>query len=591
MQVPSRFVVRVVFPLLLSAITSSAALVQASPSWVPDEILVGVRPSVGRSQARAAYQAAGASLIKEIPQIGVHRLRVDPANIESVEQALKARRDFAFVERNRAFAPTRVPNDPLYGSQWHLRQIEAPAAWDLVLSSAGVVIAILDSGVDATHPDLAGQLVPGFNTYDGDTNTDDVYGHGTRVAGAAAARGNNGVGVASVAWDSPIMPIRVTDPEGYAYTSTLVDGLIWAADNGASVMNMSFGSVVGSPAIRAAAQYAMEQGALVVAASGNCGCLDPTADTPYLVSVGATDLSDALASFSSRGDYVDLSAPGVSIYTTRSGGSYGFGSGTSFSSPLVAGVAALMFSVNPNLTPFEVRDLLESTADDLGAAGYDTSFGHGRLNAHRALLAVAGSVPDPPEDLPPTVTILTPEDGDMVSGTVAVDVSASDDIGVSAVELYLDGDVIATDTSTPFSFSWSSTLDRDGAHVLEAVAYDTAGNTGTSPAVAVLVDNSGPGTEDHSAPIVQIKSPRDGRRLFRTARVRVSAMDNVQVERIEVYFDGQLMGTRSCDSDSCRVRVVWSARDAAKGEHVIVALAYDPSGNIGSAAVSVTKRK
>ena len=283
--------------------------------------------------------------------------------------------------------------------------------------------------------------------------------------------------------------------------------------------------------------------------------------------------------------------PASHINTTNLGGNYTFASGTSFSSPVVAGVVALMFSLNPDLTPADVIAMLESTADDLGAAGYDTSFGHGRVNAYQALLAVAGSLPDPPEDLPPSVSILTPEDGEMVSGTVGVDVSATDDIGVSAVELYLDGDAIAIDTSAPFSFSWSSTLDNDGEHVLEAVAYDTAGNTGTSPALAVLVDNSSPGTGDHTAPVVEIKAPKDGRRIYRAARIRVLVKDNVQVERIEVYFDGQLIGTGSCDSDSCKVRVVRKTKDAAKGEHFIIALAYDSSGNIGSAAVSVTKRK
>ena len=575
----------------IGSVTLGSANAQTLPASVPDELLVGVRRGVAHSRARTAYLTTGATLIKEIPQIGVHRLRVDPSNIDAIERTLKSRRDFAFVERNRAFRPTRIPNDPLYPLQWHLQQIQGPAAWDLVPSGAGAVIAILDSGVDATHPDLAGKLVPGFNTFDDDTNTADVYGHGTRVAGAAAASGNNGTGLASVAWDSPIMPIRVTDTDGFAYTSTLVEGLVWAADNGASVMNMSFAAVAGSPALRAAAEYAMQQGAVVVASAGNCGCFDPTADTPYLISVGATDRNDELASFSSRGDYVDLAAPGVSIYTTRSGGSYGFASGTSFSSPVVAGVVALMFSLNPDLTPLDVSAVLESTADDLGAAGYDTSFGHGRVNAYQALLAVLGSPPDPPEDLPPTVTILTPEDGEMVSGTVAVDVSAADDIGVSAVELYLDGDAIATDTTAPFSFSWNSTLDSDGAHVLEAVAYDTAGNTGTSPALEVQVDNSDTGTEDHTAPIVVIKSPKDGRKFYRAVRVRVLVKDNVQVERIEVYFDGQLIGSESCDSDSCKVRVVRKTKDAAKGEHSIIALAYDSSGNIGSAAVSVTKRK
>jgi len=566
-----------VFGLLLAPGTAGA---QLPPDWVSDELIVGIRAGAARSNARAVYRSAGASLIQEIPQIGVHRLRVAPAALEAVELTLKRRNEFAFVERNRVFPPIQIPNDPSYGFQWHLPKIGAPAAWDLVPTASGVVIAILDSGVDPSHPDLRAKLISGINTYDHNTDTTDVFGHGTAVAGSAAAMGNNGIGVASVAWDSPIMPIRVTDTDGFAYTSTLAEGLVYAADNGASVMNLSFGGVAGSQAIRSAAQYAMGRGALVVAAAGNCGCFDSTPDNPYLLSVGATDRSDGLASFSSQGDHVDLAAPGVSILTTRRGGGYGYGSGTSFAAPVVAGVVALMFAANPDLTASEVESILESTADDLGNPGYDTSFGHGRVNAHEAVLAAGG-------DFPPTAAILSPDNGETVAGNISVEVSATDDDGIASIELYLDGILVGTDLSAPFGFSLNTMAQTDGSHLLEAVAYDTGGNSGASPSVMFVVDN--PAT-DQSPPSITIKRPRDGSKVRRKKGFRVVATDDVQVRNIELYVDGALMASKSCGAAACSARLIWDAREAAKGPHQVQAVAYDAAGQVGlSPTITIIK--
>lgn len=266
-------------------------------------------------------------------------------------------------------------------------KISGPGAWDISQGLSSVIIAILDSGVDCAHPDLGAKCTAGWNFYNNNSDTSDVYGHGTKVAGSATALSNNATGVASVAWQNLLMPIRVTDTQGYGYVSAIAKGLTWAVDNGARVMNLSFGGVAGISTIASAAQYVVNHGGLVVAAAGNCGCFDSTAENPYMISVSATDSSDNLASFSSTGNYVDLSAPGVSIYTTTKGGSYGGVSGTSFSSPIIAGVAALVMSANAALTPTGVESVLEANADDLGAAGYDTSFGFGRVNAYKAVLA------------------------------------------------------------------------------------------------------------------------------------------------------------------------------------------------------------
>jgi subtilisin family serine protease len=248
------------------------------------------------------------------------------------------------------------------------------------------VIAILDTGIDTDHPDLADQLLPGTNTYNGGTY-EDVHGHGTRVAGVAGAIAFNTEGVASVAWNSRIMPIRVTADSGSAFASTLANALVWAADNGARVANMSFQSVAGSSTIQAAAQYFVEQGGIVFAGAGNLGVEEPIPETSWIVSVSGTNQSDQLAGFSSWGDYIDVAAPGQSIQSTKLGGGYGAQSGTSFAGPVAAGVAALVLAVNPALSGAEVESVLELSSVDLGDPGWDPQFGHGRVNAQEAVYA------------------------------------------------------------------------------------------------------------------------------------------------------------------------------------------------------------
>jgi thermitase len=308
------------------------------------------------------------------------------------------------------------------------------------------------------------------------------------VAGAAGAQSDNGQGIASVAGQSPIMPIRVTNNSGRATSATIANGLVWATDHGASVMNVSFEGIAGNTTIRTAAEYAFNHGALVVAASGNCGCVDSTADNPFVLSVSATDESDSIAYFSSTGPYVDLSAPGTNILTTAIGGLYLSDSGTSLASPIVAGVAALMFSANPALTPTVVTELLESTALDAGGAGYDPGFGYGRVNAYAAVTAAASYVP-PPDATPPTASITAPGAGATVSGTVVVGVSATDNVGVVQVDLFVDGVFFASDASAPYSFAWDTTTASSGSHTLQAVAADAAGNSGSTAAITVTVSN------------------------------------------------------------------------------------------------------
>jgi subtilisin family serine protease len=582
-----RAVTGVVLSLLLCTTTKSV-FAQGRPQWVAGELLVGLRAGVSRTRAEEVYGKRGARLRREYSPINVHVLAVPAALQDAIEHARSLLPEIQFVKKNRWLAPDLTPNDSLYPNQWHLQKIAAPLAWNILQGTPGVTIAILDSGVDATHPDLAAKLVPGYNFYDNNTNTADVYGHGTMVAGVAAALSNNGIGVASVAWQNPLMPLRVTDTQGYASVSTIAQALIWAADHGAKVFNLSFSGVAGSATIRNAAQYAVSKGGIVVAAAGNCGCSDPTAENPYVLSVSATDSNDALASFSSRGPFVDLSAPGVSIYTTTRGGGYGPASGTSFSSPITAGVIALIMSANPNLTPNEIETFLEATTDDLGTAGYDSSFGFGRVNAHEALATVVGVPPAPSDTASPTATITSPNNGAIVSGSITVNVSATDDVGVSQVALYRDGILSATDTAAPFSFSWSTAQSSNGGHTLQAIARDAAGNSASSALLSLTVNNV---VGDTTAPTVDIVSPANGITLpTQTVKVKTSARDNVQVRKVEVYADGNKVDSANCSTASCSPTLSWNTKSASKGLHLLWAKAYDATGNVAeSSPVSVYK--
>jgi subtilisin family serine protease len=202
------------------------------------------------------------------------------------------------------------------------------------------------------------------------------------------------------------------------------------------------------------------------------------------VAVSATDSNDGRASFSSYGSYVSVSAPGQSIWTTIRGGSYGYVSGTSFSCPITAGVAALAASANPQLSNTQIVNLLKTTADDLGTGGYDVYFGYGRVNASRAVNAAGGSVVY--DTTIPTVQIASPLNGSSINKNVKVSVAAQDNVGVARVELFINGVFFSSSTTVPVTFTWNALKAGSGQHTLQAFAYDAAGNKGASSIVTVI---------------------------------------------------------------------------------------------------------
>jgi len=371
-------------------------------NYVPGEILVKFKPTVGRLGAQNLLAARGLQAVAGIQSIGVLKVAVEPGREWETIASLQGDPNVLYAEPNyRAFALDTVPNDPSYGSQWGLPKIEAPAAWDISTGSSNVVIAVVDTGIDLDHPDLScsGKLTAGWDFVNNDATPDDDHGHGSHVAGIAAACTNNSTGVAGVAWNARLMPVKVLDYNGNGTYEGVAAGVTYAVDQGADIINLSLGGFDDSATLANAIQYADAHGVLVAAAAGNCAqdgyqCNYLTNPIMYpaaystTIAVAATDSADNWATFSEHHPYVDVAAPGVSIYSTVPG-SYNYMTGTSMATPHVAGLAALLWSLDPSLTHDEVRNIIQSTADDLGDPGKDEYFGHGRINARRALESIS----------------------------------------------------------------------------------------------------------------------------------------------------------------------------------------------------------
>jgi len=540
-----------------------------------DELLIKFKPGVSEQYKLELFNSLGLEIKDEIPQTQVFIASAS----QNIKSKLLSNPLIDFVEEDFRIPPSIIPNDQYYSSEWHLEKISAPEAWDISKGDSNVTIAVLDSGVDPNHPDLSSKLLQGYNFYDNNYNTTDVYGHGTKVAGVAAALTNNVIGVSSIGWQCSILPLRVTDTNGYAYSSLLAKALIYAADRGAKVAVISF-AIFGGSMISDAAKYFMDKGGLVIAAGGNDNTYHSDPDNPYIISVSATTSSDSRASFSSYGPYIDLSAPGSGIYTTIRGGSYGSVSGTSFSAPLTAGLAALIFSANPSLNPIQVEQIMKSTAVDLGDPGYDVYYGYGRIDALRAL-AQASNLVIYKDTEPPSVTITYPSDGIMVSGSITINVDAYDNDCVSRVELYKDGILYATDNTAPFSFYWDTSNESNGYHTLMAKAYDTSNNIGESNMVKVNVANEING--DGTLPIVKITRPINGSKVSNRIKISASASDESGIDRVEFYVDRNLISVDYSNPYNC----YWDTKSVSNGWHTITVRAYDKFGNYADANIMV----
>ena len=386
-------------------------------SSLMEPLFVKVRPGVGMADVRSLSDHDVAGWVPvDVP--GWIRIVVAGDRLDQIRTGLLRDPAVVAVEEEHHLRAALIPDDTYWPLQWGASKIHAPVAWDLTTGSAGLAMAILDSGVDVSHPDLAGQLwvnageVAG-NGVDDDGNgkvddvngwrfghdagsvpyessdIDDEYGHGTHVSGIAAAAGDNGQGVAGMAWGSRLMIVRVLDASGSGWYSDVAAGIIYAVDNGARIINLSLGGSEDDLLLRDAVNYAATRGVLVVSAAGNVYYGDTTVLYPAAydaaIAVAATNSSDQRAVFSCYGPPVDLAAPGENIYSTEMGGGYHYMSGTSMATPHVSGLAALIWSHRTDLTAAQVTQVMINTSKDVNAVGWDPYTGWGRIDAGQAL--------------------------------------------------------------------------------------------------------------------------------------------------------------------------------------------------------------
>lgn len=291
--------------------------------------------------------------------------------------------------------PVQV-NDPNFNNPnfvYAPQLIGAPSAWLHTQGAQQIVVAVLDTGVSAQHPDLQGQLLPnGYDFINANGDPDDDHGHGTHVAGIIAALADNGIGSAGICPGCKILPVKVLNRSNTSTWATVIEGIVYAVDNGAHIINLSLGGISEVAAVRAAVDYAHARGVLVIAAAGNSRSERPFYPAAFegVLGIGATTNSDTIWSLSNSGNYIDLVAPGATIYSTYYDldnyyGGYIFMSGTSMATPHVAGLAGLLLSQDATRSANDVVAILISTAHDLGDVGKDKIYGYGRIDAWAAL--------------------------------------------------------------------------------------------------------------------------------------------------------------------------------------------------------------
>jgi len=361
------------------------------------QLIVKMKPSMPEAVFKGKLNARGATQRSEIRGIAARVIRAPKASADLLKGELARDANIEYVEPDFIAQALGTSNDPYFvqGSQWHLSKIQAPTAWDTTTGSSTQVVAVIDSGVRASHPDLVGKVMVGYDFVANDNDANDENGHGTGVAGTLSPRSNNQIGVCGVAWANPILPVRVLDANGSGNYSAIANGIIYAADRGAKVINLSLGGTSSSRALQDAINYAWNKQCVIVAAAGNNGsnvAFYPAACT-NVVAVSATNASDTRPTWSNFGSYVDVSAPGVDILSVYGTDQYAAWNGTSFSSPVASGVVALMAAANSTLTNVLLVDLLIKNSDDVGALGKDVYYGSGRVNANRAVTAAKNFVP------------------------------------------------------------------------------------------------------------------------------------------------------------------------------------------------------
>ncbi len=382
-----------------------------SSNFVPDEVLVKLDPSVPPESILQPLQARGITQQSQIVELGVTLLKVPSGQVLATVADLQTQPGVIYAEPNYIVeAADTIPNDvDVFGFQFQdLTNIRAFQGWDLSRGGSSARIAVVDTGVDQFHEDLVAKIVAGYDfvNSDADPQDDSISGHGTHVAGIAAAMTNNTIGVAGTSWGARLMPVKVLNALGNGTVANVSVGIIFAADNGAQVINLSLGTAINSPTLQAAIDYAYNKNRVIVAAAGNTNgpVLYPAA-YPNVIAVAAVDFTMARAAFSNFGPQLSVSAPGVAIRSTIPGDAYGQKNGTSMAAGYVSGLAAILVSLSPQ-SPATIKSVIQNTALDLGTAGRDDFYGYGLIQMDAAIRRLLPTATPPPPPIDPGSTFI-----------------------------------------------------------------------------------------------------------------------------------------------------------------------------------------
>ena len=488
--------------------------------YAPSRVLVKFKEAPRQAALSRFAAAHNLRHRRVIPRIAVHAFAIaDRRKVGRVIEALSADPRVEFVEPDYIRYPTYTPNDPLFPSQWDMIHMGMEAYWDFLIGHPGVITAVLDTGIALQHPDLINRLwrnpgeIPGngidddqngyvddFNGYDfaGDgafpfegaedpIPNDDFIGHGTHVSGVVAAEQDNAAGISGVAPGTTLMAVRVLGGTlGSGWSSDIAEGIVYATDNGAKVINMSLGGPSAGLTEYLALKYAWDNNVFTAAAAGNEGDFgNPVsypAAYPFAMSVGATDSSDNIAFFSTHNIFVEVSAPGVNILSTVPPVFYEGGwSGTSMATPHVAGLAALLYSGSPDMKNWQARAMLQSAVIDRGAAGWDEFFGYGRASALN-LIGVLKPTGD-------NLQILTPPDGGSLPNGALLAFLWNPVNGATSYRITADlptGGTATLTTVSPYYTHPPRAPAPDGAYTVTIEALNAVGATLSSDVVSFV---------------------------------------------------------------------------------------------------------
>lgn len=677
------------------------------PQFSPDTVLIRLKPGVSQQVQDDLLNKQNAKVVSEIPQISVKVLRVPVQARDAVIEALSHNPNVEFAEKDEIMKPQAVmPNDPYFpkattslssinGGAWGWEASRTTEAWGVTQGDPNVIIAILDTGLKPQGlKDFDGQISSTWNVLNKSSDvTTNAGNHGTYVAGAAGLGINNSVGNTGYCPKCKLMPIQVGDDSGLAISAG-AEGLIYAADHGARVANMSFAGSTSTTTMSSAVAYARSKNVTMFAAAGNTNCDCKTYPSSYdgVMGIGGYADSGAKAGDSNYGTWVSFAAPQGNMTgwpSLNNAPGYAQVGGTSLASPAAAGMAALVLSARPTMTAGELEQLLISSAQpasfnvkygridpsvalrqiglvdpkagtppvmtsipqiyrgdpintkhnlalltnapqvgqviyrgqgawagayplrvsisewsrckpdgtscqvvSVGAGTYqyvvqsaDAGFALkytvgisndvGTATASSLLTATiggGGGTTPPPDTTVPTVNITTPPNGATVTGTININASGSDNVGVTKTEIYIDNVLRASSTSSSVGYSWDTRTVPNGSHTIFAKAYDAAGNAGTSTVVTVNVSNQ---IVSNQPPVVTLNSPIDGATIVGNINyINASATDDKAVTRIEVYVDAALKSTTYGSS----VNYKWNTRKLKPGYHTIIVKAYDADG-------------